>query len=81
MAIHEARNDDPVRGVDHLSARGRKVRADRGNRLALDQHVAGCQIADLRIERDDRAAFEKQALTRIERLRRREALLCRRRAR
>ncbi len=67
MAIHEARDEDHVRRIDHLRAGGREVRSDRGDRLAFDQHVTGREISDLRIERDDRAAPEQQALPRIER--------------
>ena len=41
VGIDEARHDDAAGGVDHLSAVGLEVHADRGDPVAVDQHVAG----------------------------------------
>ena len=48
-------------GVDHLGAIGLDVRADGHDAVAFDQDVAGSEIGNLGIHRDDGAALEEGA--------------------
>jgi len=59
VGIDEARHDDVAGGVDHLSAIHLEVHADRGDPAVVDQHVAGREIGDLGVHRDDGAALEE----------------------
>ena len=65
MGVHESRDDDRIRGVDHLRLRRRlNLARDVDDLLALDQDVALHEIADPGIQADDGAAFQKQAIVR-----------------
>src|SRR5581483_6228710 len=63
VSINEPRHDNPVRGVNYFCTVGTEVGAevwaDGGNFRALDQHVGVSEIAELRIHRQHRAAFDE----------------------
>ena len=61
VGVHQARHDDGAGSVDRLGTVPRKVRTNGRDAATLDQNIAGRQIGNSGIHRDDRAAFEKCA--------------------
>jgi hypothetical protein len=61
VRVDQARHDDAAGGVDHLGVVHQEVRADRRDAVAVDQNVAGCEIGNSRVHRDDGAALEEGA--------------------
>src|SRR6516225_5357655 len=66
VAIDKAWYDDGVDRLDHLCASGIDLRGDGGDLCAFNQQIAFHQIADLGIHGDDGAAFEENAVVRID---------------
>ena len=60
VGVDQARQHEMPGAIDDLGALRRELRRDRGNPVALDQHVAGRQHAERRVLRDDDAGAEKE---------------------
>ena len=67
VGVDQARQHEMPGAVDDLGAVRRELRRDRGNPVALDQHVAGRQHAERRVLRDDDAGPEEELHRRPER--------------
>ena len=61
MRVDEAGHHDAAARIDHVGTAGVKVRADRENLLAFDQHVAAREIGNRRVHRHDGAAADEIA--------------------
>ncbi len=61
VSVDEARNDDPIRSVDHghRVSRHREVRPDLANLAVLNQHVRLREVADPSIEGQHHAALDE----------------------
>jgi hypothetical protein len=59
VGVDEARNDDVAVGVDNLRVCRTQVRADLGDRVALDEDVGAGQLAQCRILGQDGAASDQ----------------------
>src|SRR5206468_6389541 len=64
VGVDEARDDHITGHIDHPSIR-LDVRRDLRDLVALDQHIALQQIADLRIHRDHRTAAKQQSVSHV----------------
>jgi hypothetical protein len=61
VSIDQARQHDRIASVDDLGIIDLKVRSDRRNPCALDQHVALREIAKVGIEGEDRASPKQRS--------------------
>jgi hypothetical protein len=61
VGVDEAWHDDRIAGVYDFGLAGWDVDADGDDTRALDKDVAGRQIRDIAIHRDDDASFEEGA--------------------
>ena len=61
MRLDESGRDDAASGVDRLGAVGFDRRRHGGDAPVLDEDVAARQVADVRIDRNDRAVLDEQS--------------------
>jgi len=59
VCIDQAGQDDASGGIDDFGVIGLQVGADGHDAVALDQDVAGCEIGNVGVHRDDGAALKK----------------------
>ena len=61
VGVDEARDDDPVGGVDHDRVARRDVGPDFADLAVLDQDIGLREIADRPVEREHDAALDQEA--------------------
>ena len=63
VGVDEARDDDPVAGVDHRGGivGERDVRPHLPDLAVLDQHIGAREVADLPVDRQHQAALDENA--------------------
>ena len=59
VGVDESRHNDAFRSVDDFGAVRLDVRADRSDPVSFHKHIAGNEIWDRSIHRDDGAALEE----------------------
>ena len=64
VSVHESRDKDRVRGVDHLGLRWcLQIGRDPHDLFALNQNISLHKVAHLRIHRDDGSTLQQDVLT------------------
>jgi hypothetical protein len=61
VRVDQTWHDDASRGVYYLCAFRLKIRADRRDLIAFDEHITYREIRDSSVHRDDGATLEKSA--------------------
>ena len=62
MRVDQAWHHDHAGGVDHLGVFNRQIRTHGGDLVRRDEDVGAREVADLRIQTEDNAAFEQRRL-------------------
>jgi hypothetical protein len=63
MGVDQPGQHEAVGGVDDLGVTDAEVCADGDDRAILDQHLAGVEIPELGVDRDDGTALDQRALS------------------